>query len=115
MAGLLGAPAAGLVLTQGDAAMPSDDFTRRGWRFRWVDWRQAEAMDLVYGVWIAEGPDGRLAHWTTRGRGDWHQTGNVFDLTGHKDWPELDGGSSEQALRAAKKRAFLALWAFVHG
>ena len=115
LAGLLGAPAAGLAMTQGDAALTSDDFLRGEWRFRWIDWQTLPATDSVYGLWIAEHPDGRMAHWTTRGRGDWHVLDYTFDLTGHTDWPHLSGGSSPQDLRAAKKRAFLSLWTFVHG
>lgn len=115
--GLLGgAPTAGILLANGGSVMPSDDFVQGGWRFRWIDYQQLPAMDCIYGLWIAEEiATGRLAHWSTRGRGDWHQKGNCFDLTGHKDWPDLDGGAPAAALRQAKRRAFLALRAFIHG
>lgn len=121
LAGLLGAPAASGVLLAGGATMPADDFVQDGWRFRWIDYQQLPAMDVVYGVWIAERlhlPEGvgpRYAHWSTRGRGDWHQKGYTFDLTGVAGWPDLDGGASEQDKRAAKRRAFLALKAFING
>jgi hypothetical protein len=113
--GLFGGAAA-LASANLHAAAPTsaDEFVHRGYRVKWMGWREPMNQTIVFGLWFAAhvnepNHDHQVYAATTLGvAGRYHEMACI-DTTRLPDWPVITAFSPDEVREDVKERARLAL------